>query len=220
MYRELTGVLSRIPYAYPLGRKVIRTYRRYTGPTALYQAVKHDPIRLVIGASGVCERGWARSEVEYLNITKEEDWRRFFQPESIAAMLAEHVWEHLVPADAFQGATLCYKYLKRGGHLRVAVPDGLHPHPSYIQHVKPGGTGPGAYDHKVLYTYQTLSEPFQSAGFSVELLEYYDERGYFHFNEWNRADGFIHRSSRFDERNVNGNLTYTSIILDARKLDS
>jgi len=41
--------------------------------------------------------------------------------------------------------------------LRVAVPDGFHPNPGYIERVKPGGTGPGAGDHKILYTYRTLS---------------------------------------------------------------
>lgn len=203
MYEELAGVLSRIPYAYPLRRRVVRTFRRFTGPASLQQAAKHSPIRLVIGASGVCDRGWARSDVEYLDITKEGDWQRFFRPASIAAMLAEHVWEHLVPSDASEGATLCYRYLKLGGYLRVAVPDGLHPDPSYIQHVQPGGTGPGAHDHKVLYSYRALSEHFQSVGFTVELLEYFDEAGTFHFNEWNPSDGFVHRSKRFDRRNAN-----------------
>ena len=220
MYRELAAVISRIPFVYPLGRRVIRRYRRCTGPAALQDAAKREPIRLVIGASGVCKRGWARSEVEYLDITKEADWSRFFQPQSITAMLAEHVWEHLTPADALKGASLCYKYLKAGGYLRVGVPDGLHPDPSYIQHVKPGGTGPGAYDHKRLFTHETLSEQFQSAGFTVELLEYYDEAGAFHFKNWNPSDGLVHRSKRYDRRNGGTRLNYTSIILDARKVDS
>jgi predicted SAM-dependent methyltransferase len=220
MYGQVAGALSRIPYIYPLGRKVVRTYRRITGPAALLRAAQHEPIRLVIGASGVCPKGWTRSEVEYLDITKEEDWERFFRPASITAMLAEHVWEHLLPSAAGRGAAACYRYLRVGGHLRVAVPDGLHPDPSYIQHVKPGGTGPGADDHKLLYTYRTLSAVFRLAGFSVDLLEYFDEAGDFQFNEWNPSDGFVYRSRRFDKRNAITPLTYTSLILDACKINS
>ena len=59
----------------------------------------------------------------------------------------------------------------------MAVPDGLFPDSEYIDFVKPGGVGPSAYDHKVLYSYRTLTKVFESAGFNVELLEYFDEKG-------------------------------------------
>jgi predicted SAM-dependent methyltransferase len=49
------------------------------------------------------------------------------------------------------------------------------------------------------------------------LLEYFDERGTFHYHDWSPADGMIRRSARFDSRNVGGHLAYTSIILDAKK---
>ena len=50
----------------------------------------------------------------------------------------------------------CYEFLRPGGRLRIAVPDGFHPEPGYIEYVRPGGTGIGADDHKVLYNYQSL----------------------------------------------------------------
>jgi len=58
---------------------------------------------------------------------------------------------------------------------------------------------------------------FEEAGFIVELLEYFDSEGKFHFVDWDVGSGKINRSKRFDERNRNGILRYTSIILDAYK---
>lgn len=116
-----------------------------------------------------------------------------------------------------QAARLCFKYLKPGGYLRVAVPDGYHTDPNYIAHVQPGGIGPGADDHKVLYTYKTFSETFASAGFHIELLEYFDEHGSFQANPWKTEDGTIYRSMKLDPRNQDRKPNYTSLILDARK---
>ena len=47
---------------------------------------------------------------------------------------------------------------------------------------------------------------FESAGFQVRLLEYCDENGKFHYNDWNEKDGFIYRSKRFDHRNRDNQL--------------
>ena len=69
------------------------------------------------------------------------------------AILAEHVWEHLDCFAAIVAAQNCFKYLKPGGYIRVAVPDGWHPDKDYIDYVKPGGWGAGSDDHHVLYTY-------------------------------------------------------------------
>ena len=51
------------------------------------------------------------------------------------------------------------------------------------------------------------------------MLEYFDDFGNFHFEDWSPEDGIIHRSKRFDQRNKES-LVYTSIILDARKPDN
>jgi predicted SAM-dependent methyltransferase len=57
----------------------------------------------------------------------------------------------------------------------------------------------------------------EQAGFELRFLEWFDEHGSFHYSEWAPEDGMIHRSSRFDERNLNGALNYTSLIIDAIK---
>jgi predicted SAM-dependent methyltransferase len=58
---------------------------------------------------------------------------------------------------------------------------------------------------------------FEAAGFRVELLEYCDEQGVFHWKEWDGGKGFIYRSKRFDHRNAEGRLGFVSLIVDAYK---
>jgi predicted SAM-dependent methyltransferase len=127
--------------------------------------------------------------------------------------------------EALAAAKICFKYLRPGGYLRIAVPDGLHPDPAYIEVVRPEAEIPN--DHKVLYTYKTLRELFERSGFQVRLYEYFDEAGTFHCRDWDQKAGTIWRSKRFDPRNGSGKLvsvypgtledylSYSSIILDA-----
>jgi predicted SAM-dependent methyltransferase len=176
-----------------------------------------SPVRVVIGACGIFEPGWIPTDVDTLDILKDKAWKRHFGENSIDALLAEHVWEHLTPEEGLGAAELCYRYLKPGGYLRAAVPDGFSPDPQYIEWVRVGGTGAGAADHKVLYDHLTFARLFERAGFEVLLLEYFDSAGVFHAADWDVRTGKIHRSRRFDERNQEGRLRYTSLILDAYK---
>jgi predicted SAM-dependent methyltransferase len=187
------------------------------GAHKLKQLARQTPCRIVVGASHIYQRGWIPTEIEFLNLLQPGDWKKYFRDNSIDIILAEHVWEHLTTEQGVLAARVCYQYIKPGGHVRAAVPDGLHPDSEYITWVKPHGSGPGADDHKVLYTYKTFKAIFEAAGFKVDLLEYFDEQGVFHSRPWHPADGMIHRSKMFDERNRSGALRYTSIILDAKK---
>lgn len=80
-----------------------------------------------------------------------------------------------------------------------------------------GDTTHPAFSHKIVYDYKLQANVFTQVGFEVELLEYCDENGIFHYKYWNEADGRIGRSLRFDTRNANGKLRMVSIILDAKK---
>lgn len=175
------------------------------------------PLRLVVGASGIFQPGWVPTDIEDLNLLSDADWSHWFQPDSIDAILAEHVWEHLSAENGLTAAKFCHRYLKPGGYLRLAIPDGLHPDPDYIEHVRVGGSGPGADDHKVLHTWQTLSAMLVEAGFRPQMLEYWDESGTFQSSDWDPEAGMVHRSRRFDQRNADGSLRYTSLIVDAIK---
>ncbi len=192
--------------------------RRKTGKYFFIKSIKEKPLRIVIGASGVTPPDWISSDIDYLNLLNENHWLPYFEKNKIEALLAEHVWEHLSDEDATLATKICFKYLKpEGGYLRVAVPDGFSPDKKYIDYVKPGGNGAGAHDHKVLYNYKTLSNIFEKAGFEISLLEYFDEKGIFHQNNWDPKDGQVCRSSENDKRNKDGKLNYTSLIIDAIK---
>lgn len=203
-------------------RKFVRLPRTYQRAVLGRRRLRRDLVgcsapRIVVGSEAVFEPDWIPTEVEYLNLLRPEEWQVFFPKNSVAAILAEHVWEHLTLEQGLVAARTCYTYLRPGAYLRIAVPDGFHPDPVYREWVRPGGSGLGAHDHKMLYTHETLGELLAAAGFQVRWLEYFDASGQFHATDWNPADGMIHRSRRFDERNQDGQLRYTSLIADAIK---
>jgi len=172
-----------------------------------------------VGASTVdIGYDWFPTDIEALDITKKKDWERFLWFKKLDNISAEHVWEHLTDKDTALANANSFKFLKKDGVLRLAVPDGYHPDKNYIDYVKPGGHGDGADDHKIFYKYKIMKELLESVGFQVNLLEYWDEQGKFHFNEWTDEGGRISRSKRYDERNQAGELKYTSLIVDAIKL--
>jgi predicted SAM-dependent methyltransferase len=171
-----------------------------------------------VGSGGINpDPSWYATDISTLNLTRDADWRKLLLFLKLDNIMAEHVWEHLTDAETALANQYCFKYLKRGGTLRLAVPDGFHPDPAYIEYVRPGGHGAGADDHKILYTYKIMKERLEAAGFRVELLEYWDEQGQFHAVDWSDEAGRITRSKRYDQRNANGELKYTSLIVDAIK---
>ena len=197
------------------GRSSLKQRREYK---RLRQAMaRANPCRIVIGASGTRQDGWIATEQSQLDLLQPNTWKRFTCRSSIQAINAEHVWEHLSWQDGLIAAQTCFEFLCPGGRLRCAVPDGFHPSAEYIHYVRPGGTGVGSDDHKVLYTHESFVALFQTAGFETVLLEYFDRDGKFHSQDWDPADGMISRSYRFDERNQTQTYGYTSLIIDAIK---
>ncbi len=176
-----------------------------------------DSVRIIIGSGYTFYKNWILTDIETLNIIVKNNWEKYFEPDTITSILAEHVFEHLDETDFDLALGNIYHFLKIGGKLRIAVPDGFHASKDYIGRVKPGGTGNGSHDHKFLYDYLSLSIKLEKYGFNVNLVEYFDENGKFHIAPWNDFDGKIKRSALNDTRNFDGNLNYTSLIIDAIK---
>ena len=201
--------------------KLRRAFNQRVGPRRLRKALSRDGSPSIVIGSGSTQLGghWISTDREFLDLLQPSDWQRFFRPASIGALLAEHVWEHLTWDQGLSAAQTCFKYLKPGGYLRLGVPDGFHPNPEYIDWVRVGGRSPMqiANGHKVLFTYQSLRNLLQKAGFQVKFYEYFDENGVFHEDPWDPALGMIRRSRQFDKRNQGGTLTFTSIVADAIK---
>lgn len=201
-------------------KPIARPFKEYYDKVMFKRRLRshsEDDLRIVVGSSGIFQKGWIPTEAHTLNLLDESTWAKYFNENRIHCLLAEHVWEHLTLEEGKEAARICYKYLEKNGRLRVAVPDGFHSSQAYINYVKPGGYGAGADDHKVLYNFKTFSSLFEEIGFKVRLLEYFDEDHEFHANDWDHNEGFIHRSLKHDKRNSSGEPVYTSLILDAIK---
>jgi len=175
-------------------------------------------MKVIIGANETAQRGFLSTNRPLLDLRVESTFRKLVAPDSVEVFFAEHVWEHLSYDDGRAGAALCRKYLRPRGVLRIAVPDRLHPNRDYVEWVRPGGTGPGADDHRVFYDFESLTTMLLEAGFShVVLLEWWDEHGYFHLMPSDPERGVVRRSSANDPRNGVSPLSYTSLIADAIK---
>ncbi len=173
-----------------------------------------NPIKLIIGSGGTSYPGWLSSDVPTLDITNPDHWQKFFKPNSIERILAEHVLEHLTEEQNQAALALAYQYLKPGGMFRIAVPDGFRRDPAYVAEVTPPKDG-----HQMLFTINNLRPMMESAGFEVRPLEYFDASEEFHATEWDAAEGHIMRSVRFDHQTdfQRDNLFYTSLIVDGLK---
>jgi predicted SAM-dependent methyltransferase len=160
---------------------------------------------------------WVCTDIQQLDITKVNSWQAFLGDIKLDNILAEHVWEHLNEEQTIAANQNCYNNLRKGGTLRLAVPDGFHQNKDYIDSVKPLGHGLGSMDHKILYNYQIMKKNLEFVGFKVSLLEYWDENGHFNKVDFDYSKGYIKRCFKNDPRNKNGHLGYTSLIVDAIK---
>lgn len=180
-----------------------------------------EKLRVVVGAGEYNNNpGWIQTQETELNLLQRDDWGQRFKADTLHAILAEHVWEHLTYDEGREAAKICFDFLQPGGYIRCAIPDGFFPDEEYQNGVQVGGPGPidhPAASHKIVHTYRSITKMFEEAGFRVELLEWCDEEGQFHSRDWDEANGFIYRSKRFDHRNQNGRLGFVSLIVDAMK---
>lgn len=181
-----------------------------------------EEIKVVIGAGTYNNNpGWIHTQEKDLNLLDENTWNSKFKKNSITAILAEHIWEHLTYEEGIQAAKICFNYLKPGGYIRCAVPDAYFRDKTYQETIQIGGPGPEdhpAFSHKIVYNYKLFSNVFETIGYKVSLLEYFDEQGNFNQNNWDGKDGIIFRSRKYDSRNQGKTIIFPSIIVDAIKV--
>jgi predicted SAM-dependent methyltransferase len=60
-----------------------------------------------------------------INLLIRSNWVESFGERRIDIILSEHVWEHLTYEEGVEAAEICYDFLKPGGYIRCAVPDGF-----------------------------------------------------------------------------------------------
>lgn len=176
-----------------------------------------NSINIIIGAGTTEYNNWFATDIWTLDVTNEEHFIKYFSNKKINKILAEHVLEHLSNNDLELMLKHFYKYSDNNINIRIAVPDGFHKDKNYIERVKPGGSGEGAFDHKNLFNYITLSELFSNHGFKHKLIEYWDENGNFNTIYKNDEKGYVSRCFINDDRNKNNIPNYTSLIIDFHK---
>jgi predicted SAM-dependent methyltransferase len=197
-------------------KNIKKIYKKLILKLKLFRARK---ISLIIGAGDTQYSNWIASEKESLNICDYNNFCEILGKKKIATILAEHVLEHLELEDLKQSLRNIYEFLEPEGVFRIAVPDGFHQDSYYIENVKLGGIGPGSEDHKHLFNYQSLGQLLEESGFTVKLVEYWNEEGHFQ-STYSNDDGlgYIQRSFINDSRNSDGKTNYTSLIIDAVKI--
>ncbi len=151
-------------------------------------------IKLNVGAGGTSYAGWISAEKNQLDITKSETFKDAFKFNSISAVLAEHVIEHITKKDFIEFLYGIKPYLKQNSTIRIAVPDAFHPS-EYVRNLTmPGGYEPGADDHKEFYSIDHMLNIAQLTGYKVVPIEYFDHSGIFVFQNDDWSNGFINRS--------------------------
>lgn len=60
-------------------------------------------MKLILGAGKTSYDGWISTQETELNLLNRSDFERQYGKESIDAMLAEHVWEHMTEEEGILG---------------------------------------------------------------------------------------------------------------------
>lgn len=187
-------------------------------------------IKLDVGSANLKIKGWITSDLPapyaprpfywiynnkklLLDATSFENWKLYFDKETIFCVNTEHVLEHLNNKEIDLVLQNIYYFLKPNGNLRIAVPDGGRDDPYYMSKVKPPVDG-----HKQLFTLQKLTATLTKNGFEVVPKEFF-ENGKLIKHEYDDKFGKIKRSSKYDKREIfkYNDHCYTSLIVDAYK---
>lgn len=179
-------------------------------------------IKIIVGAAETWRSGWYATNEQWFDIASKADWAKNFRGKFLLShVVAEHVFEHLTPAETEIALEQIAKHLLPGGRLRIAVPDGYHPDPIYRAHTCVGGIGDDASDHKQVFNVDSLTEVLESAGLKCIHVEGYRNDGQLILTSYSTDDGYIWRSrlNRADSVKLPWRFpdSDTSLIVDAVK---
>lgn len=163
------------------------------------------PIKIVIGASVPEVTGsedvfgpWVPFTVNDLDILSRDDFRFYFQqPQSVDAILAEHVLEHLPAGDVLQALRLCREFLKvPEGYMRIAVPDWFSYSGDMTRKMAVADMQQGHYTQLNIHSITYLLE---KASFHVIPREHSTKENIAVVTHFNPLDGLIRRSTCFSD---------------------
>lgn len=158
--------------------------------------IMNTPQRIYIGSSGIHLPGFTSYPYQELDVTKEQDFARWFCEEGIDVFHSEHTFEHISYENSLTAFKLFYKYLRPTGYVRIAVPGEHHMGKSH----KPDKLDI-QYGHISFWNKTIIGDYLKSAGFQrIELREYQSANSC-HISLWNRCEGMVRRSFMHDARN-------------------
>jgi len=186
-----------------------------------YSVFKNNDLKIILGAATTSQKGWLSTNEQWFDIRYEKNWEKLFKKKNILSnILAEHVFEHLTYEELDSALSHANHYLKKGGKLRIAVPDGYNPSEEYIKNVNINGIGADAQDHKQLLNFDILNKLLIRNNFSCNILEGYKNNELIQ-NKFNDFDGFIIRTRKRKNINLDPDWFFedsgTSLIVDAIK---
>jgi predicted SAM-dependent methyltransferase len=170
--------------------------------------------KISIYSANASPSGWLAIDKSALDITRQEDFAGYWESNTRQAFLAEDVWNTLTWQQVHEATANCFEFLSKGGTLRIAVPDGNHPDPLYINEIYATSKRAGE-KQRILFDYQSLSECLRYVGFRIVLLEYWDERRVLHTAEWTFENGPVNRTAKLGKSP--GGFLNTSLVIDAVK---
>ena len=153
-------------------------------------------VKIIAGAGNVKIPSWISTNKEEFDITNESDFLYYFSNKKVSNILLEHVIEHILYEEFLKFLKIAKKYLKKGGVIRIAVPDKYHPSEYVRQLTGVNGLEPGAEDHKYFYSIDDLEEIAAKTGYRLVKLEYFDADGYFHTTDFDFSNGYVFRCSK------------------------
>jgi predicted SAM-dependent methyltransferase len=186
-----------------------------------YSVFKNNELKIILGAATTYQKGWLSTNEQWFDIRYENNWKKLFKKKGlISNLMAEHVFEHLTYDELDNTLNHANHYLKKGGKLRFAVPDGYNPSEEYIKNVNINGIGADAQDHKQLLNIDILNKLLIRNNFSCNILEGYKNNELIQ-NKFNDFDGFIIRTRKRKNINLDPDWFFddsgTSLIVDAIK---
>ena len=203
---------------YQLYKFFLYKYRFFRLKVAVFN---NKNLKIILGAATTSQDGWYSTNEQWFDIRNARHWKKIFKhKDTISNLLSEHVFEHLTFKELETTLKLSNIYLKKGGKLRIAVPDGYNPHDEYIQNVKIEGIGADAQDHKQLLNYDILKKLLINNNFECFLLEGYKNNKLI-INNFSDFDGYIMRTRKRDRKSKDSKWNFidsnTSLIIDAIK---
>jgi predicted SAM-dependent methyltransferase len=143
-----------------------------------------------------------------------------FDEKSISNILIEGRFEFMKQEEMVSILRMLYRYLSYGSTIRIAMTDGFHTNPEYIEKVRPRMVSKNNMGYKQLLNYNTLFNILDSCGFKVRFYEFFDDTKYFNKYSMDSERGYVQNSYFNNHENTDYFISNTHIKYFSKKESS